>query len=393
MTITNNMQDKNLSYILKQNNNDLAVYVHFPWCVSKCPYCDFNSHSIKNDTDFAAYTKAVITDLQDNLVTGYQGISSIFLGGGTPSLFQAEYIQKILTALDQTYGFRSDIEITLEANPNSADYHKFKDYHSIGINRLSIGAQSFEHRQLQNLGRAHNPDDIYKAYTAARKAGFDNINLDLMHGLPMQKLPEAIADLTQAIELAPEHISWYQLTIEPNTLFAHAPPKLADADLRSEIQDAGIDLLTSNNFHRIEISAFAKKDYAARHNLHVWNFGDYLGIGAGAHSKYNIAGLPQRIYRHYHPKQYISNTKKIAEQKPIKPQELLFEYMLNRARILYPIDKGHITKVTKMPIENIREAFAEAINQGTIIEHEFSWQLTELGINHLDTVVSQCLKD
>lgn len=392
MTILN-MIDKNLKGILNSNTNNLAIYIHFPWCISKCPYCDFNSHQIRSDSNFDSYTQAVIDDLRSNVVAGYSKVSSIFIGGGTPSLLPARNIEIIFDNINDIYQLNDNIEITLEANPSSADCAKFKDYHRIGINRLSIGAQSFDPKQLQNLGRAHNPDDIYKAYSAARKAGFDNINLDLMHGLPMQELPEAITDLTQAIELAPEHISWYQLTIEPNTLFAHTPPKLPDADLRSEIQDTGIELLSSNNFHRIEISAFAKKDYAANHNLHVWNFGDYLGIGAGAHSKYNINNMPHRIYRHYHPKQYINTTKKIAEQKPIKASELLFEYMLNRARIIYPIDKEHITKATQISTENIREIFTDAINQGTILEHEFSWQLTELGINHLDTVVSQCLKD
>ena len=383
------MNDQNLEHLLKSTNKDLAIYLHFPWCVSKCPYCDFNSHTLKANSNLQTYKQALIEDILANHQSQYQQISSCFMGGGTPSLFPAKVIDDVLITLSNNYSFSPDIEITLEANPNSSDHEKFADYRSIGINRLSIGAQSFSESQLKTLGRAHCPQDIFAAVRAAKTAGFDNINIDLMHGLPGQSFSEAIADLKQAIALEPNHISWYQLTIEPNTKFAFQPPKLPDNDLRADIQDHGIQLLADHGYQRIEVSAFAQANKQCQHNLHVWAFNDYLGIGAGAHSKLSH----NRQYRHYHPNQYIKNNNKVASSETINDNELLFQYMLNRARILAPLSREHILTTTKVDPKYLDAIFNQALQEQRAKKTDNGWQLTKFGLDHLDSLVSQCIME
>jgi len=286
----------------------LALYIHVPWCIRKCPYCDFNSHQANANIPEAEYVAALQFDLQQDfsLAQGRR-LTSIFFGGGTPSMLSANAIGKIVQSAETIIGFDPDIEITLEANPGTFEQEKFFSFRAAGINRLSIGIQSFNDQQLTLLGRVHGRDEALRAVDVARRAGFDNINLDLMHGLPEQSVGAAQADLQQAIALAPEHMSWYQLTIEQNTAFYSAPPLLPEEDILADIQDEGQALLASAGYAQYEISAYAKPQKRARHNLNYWEFGDYLGIGAGAHGK--ITQLDQnrivRLWKTRLPKHYL----------------------------------------------------------------------------------------
>ncbi len=285
----------------------LALYIHIPWCIRKCPYCDFNSHQANNAIPEAEYVSALRFDLeQDVALAQGRKLKSIFFGGGTPSMLSAAAIGRILTDAENLIGFEPDIEITMEANPGTFEQGKFSGFRAAGINRLSIGIQSFNDHQLTLLGRVHGRDEALRAVGVARKAGFDNLNLDLMHGLPEQSVGSAKADLQQAIDLGPEHISWYQLTIEQNTAFYSAPPVLPEEEILADIQDAGLELLSNGGYEQYEISAYARAKKRARHNLNYWEFGDYLGTGAGAHSKItfpadnNITRLwKTRLPKHY----------------------------------------------------------------------------------------------
>ena len=268
----------------------LALYVHIPWCVRKCPYCDFNSHAAGPNLPEDEYVAALLADLDQDLAQA-QGreLTSIFFGGGTPSLFSASALGRILEGVERRIGFAGDIEITLEANPGTFEQAKFSAYRRLGINRLSIGVQSFQSAQLKALGRIHDGDEAIRAADMARAAGFDNFNLDLMHGLPGQDVAAALDDLRTAIAQAPTHLSWYQLTMEPNTVFWNQPPELPEDDTLWDIQEAGQALLAEHGFVQYETSAYARDNQRARHNLNYWTFGDFLGIGAGAHAKLSSA--------------------------------------------------------------------------------------------------------
>ncbi len=318
----------------------LSLYVHIPWCVRKCPYCDFNSHQKNGDLPEEEYLAALIEDFRQDLpyLQGRE-LSSIFFGGGTPSLFSARIYERLFNKLQRHVNFASDIEITLEANPGSAEREKFADYRRVGINRLSIGIQSFDDLQLQNLGRIHGSDDGRKAIIYARDAGFDNFNIDIMYGLKAQSLNAAMADLEEAISHKPEHLSWYQLTIEPNTEFFKRPPTLPPEDDLIAIQDTGLALLTSSGFARYEVSAFAKPERRARHNLNYWRFGDYLGIGAGAHGKITITSENRvlRTRKKKQPGHYLESWQSkgsfTAETAVISHDDIALEYLLNVLRL------------------------------------------------------------
>ncbi len=269
---------------MKHSPPPLAAYVHIPWCVKKCPYCDFNSHTSATGLPETEYVDALIADLDQELASGAgQTLTSIFFGGGTPSLFSAASLGRILQAMQNRLSFAADIEITLEANPGTFEQVKFAGYRAAGINRLSIGIQSFDATHLKALGRIHDDAEALRAVDMARRAGFDNLNLDLMHGLPGQTLEQAMADIDQALELSPEHLSWYQLTLEPNTVFYSKPPVLPEDDILWDIQEAGQARLAGAGYQQYEISAYARNGQRARHNLNYWQYGDFLGIGAGAH--------------------------------------------------------------------------------------------------------------
>ena len=286
----------------------LSLYIHLPWCIKKCPYCDFNSHEVPiSGFDEKSYIDALINDLEVELHRMWgRTINSIFIGGGTPSLFLPESLDRLLSSIRARLNLNSNIEITLEANPGAVDAEKFLEYRAVGINRLSLGIQSFDNKSLALLGRIHNSNEARKAIELSKQSGFENFNLDLMFGLPNQTVDNALADLKQAVEQLPTHISWYQLTIEPNTIFSSNPPRLPNDDLIWSIQEQGQIFLQDNNFRQYEISAYARDNRVSIHNINYWQFGDYLGIGAGAHSKItNIAqGQIERFTRHKIQKRY-----------------------------------------------------------------------------------------
>lgn len=310
----------------------LSAYVHFPWCVRKCPYCDFNSHELGETLPETDYVQALERDLEQDLdVIQQTEICSVFLGGGTPSLFSPSAIADVLGMLDKRIPFSVDVEITMEANPGTTEHHRFKDYLAAGVNRLSLGIQSFNDRQLHTLGRIHSAEDARGAFESARDQGFTNINLDLMHGLPEQSTRSALADLEAAITLAPEHISWYQLTLEPNTTFYKYPPVLPDEDTLWDIFEQGAERLAGSGYELYEISAYSQSGRQSRHNLNYWQFGDYIGIGAGAHGKLTTTDSIIRTTRTRAPRDYLRNPgRKIGA---IPHTELALEFLMNALRL------------------------------------------------------------
>jgi oxygen-independent coproporphyrinogen-3 oxidase len=318
----------------------LALYVHMPWCVRKCPYCDFNSHQLTSAAPDSRYIDALIADFEMELpmIEGRR-IETLFFGGGTPSLFKPLEIGRLLRALRDRAAFAAEAEITLEANPGTIERGRFAAYRDAGINRVSLGAQSFSGRALEALGRIHSPDDTYLSVEELKGAGFDNFNLDLMYALPQQSLPEAEADIAAACALKPSHISYYHLTLEPGTVFYARPPPLPDQDAAWDIQSAGQHLLAEAGYEQYEVSAYARNGARCRHNLNYWQFGDYVGIGAGAHGKISFK-LPERILRTVKPRQpreYQAATTKanetVGERKIVAPEQLAFEFMLNALRL------------------------------------------------------------
>lgn len=343
----------------------LAAYVHIPWCLQKCPYCDFNSHASKGAIPEAAYVTALLADLQQEapLAQG-RPLQSVFFGGGTPSLFSPTAFAQILAALEQQIGFTADIEITLEANPGTFEQARFHEYRALGINRLSIGVQSFQDDKLEALGRVHDGAEALRAVDMARVAGFDNINLDLMHGLPGQTLAEALNDLKQATDQNPTHLSWYQLTLEPNTRFGRQPPVLPEDELLWEIQEAGQRILAAHGYRQYETSAYSQPTQQARHNLNYWMFGDYLGLGAGAHAK--LTHVDGRIIRHWkqrHPKDYLNPDRSFkAGESLLSPEDLPFEFLMNALRLTEGVASTLFTERTGLSCERIAalRALAEA---------------------------------
>jgi len=314
----------------------LSLYVHIPWCVRKCPYCDFNSHEQKGALPEQAYVDALLEDLQSDIASAQgRAVRSVFFGGGTPSLFSPEAIGRFLEQADRLLPFASDVEITLEANPGTTEAKRFAGYRAAGVNRLSMGIQSLDDRKLAALGRIHGRAEALAAVHGARKAGFDNFNLDLMYALPEQRLQQAETDLRELLALQPAHVSWYQLTLEPNTLFYRRPPPLPDDDLAGDIMDMGLAVLSEQGYQQYEISAHAQASRECRHNLNYWEFGDYLGIGAGAHAKLTQAdGRILRITRQRHPQGYLdAGSERVSSTRELTPEELPVEFMLNVMRL------------------------------------------------------------
>lgn len=348
----------------------LALYIHIPWCVRKCPYCDFNSHAAGPDIPEDAYVSALLDDF-DRELPGALGrpLTSIFFGGGTPSLFSAVALGRLLDGLRARIPMAADVEITLEANPGTFEQNKFTAYRALGINRLSIGVQSFQADKLEALGRIHSGDEALRAAEMARRAGFDNFNLDLMHGLPGQSQEEALGDLRQAIALAPTHLSWYQLTLEPNTVFWNQPPQLPEDDILWDIQEAGQALLASAGFAQYEVSAYARLGRAARHNLNYWSFGDFIGIGAGAHGKLTAAdGTVRRTWKTRLPKDYLNLAKPfMAGDKVLEPEELPFEFLMNALRLTDGVPAALFTARTGLPLAALAEGRAVAERKGLLL--------------------------
>lgn len=352
----------------------LSLYIHVPWCVKKCPYCDFNSHRTTGDIPEDAYVKALLHDFQ-NEAESIQGrsIHSIFIGGGTPSLLTANAYQKLFTGLQSQVCFSDDIEITMEANPGTYEHDRFQAYLDAGVNRLSLGVQSFQDDKLAALGRIHCADEARQAIASIISGGFSNINIDLMHGLPEQSPEDALYDLKQAIELQPAHISWYQLTIEPNTVFYSKTPVLPPDDMLWEIQEAGQALLASAGFEQYEISAYSKPRRRSRHNLNYWQFGDYIGIGAGAHGKLTDVSTGQisRNWKTRMPADYLAADGYIshafeAGRRVLKADELPIEFMMNVLRLHEGVDARLYSERTGQTLDGVIRELRVAQQKGLL---------------------------
>ena len=367
----------------------LSLYVHIPWCVQKCPYCDFNSHQAKSTLDEKRYVQQLLNDLADqaNFIQGRE-LTSIFFGGGTPSLFSDKSIGYFLDQASQKVSFSSDIEITLEANPGTADAKFFSGYRASGVNRLSIGVQSLDDKKLKVLGRIHSSKEAIVAIEMARKAGFENMNLDMMHGLPDQTLDEAMDDLKGLIRLDPEHISWYQLTLEPNTLFYQKPPELPSDDLLADMMDHGQSLLSDKGYVQYEVSAYAKGEQA-KHNVNYWQFGDYLAVGAGAHAKLTSSeGKIHRITRLRNPKDYLASNNTLSNDRVLTREELPIEFMLNACRLNQGVPANYFEQRTGLSITDIETQLIQAKARDLLIDSNDVIQPTALGHRFLNDLLA-----
>lgn len=364
----------------------LSLYIHIPWCVQKCPYCDFNSHALKADIPELDYIDALLEDLDTDLAAyrlanGDRPLHSIFIGGGTPSLISPEEIGRLLREIQVRIPFAEDIEITMEANPGTVEADRFKAYRAVGVNRISIGIQSFQDDKLKRLGRIHGSSEAVRAAQLAQEAGLNSFNLDLMHGLPDQSIDDALSDLKQAIALDPPHLSWYQLTIEPNTLFYSKPPTLPDDDDLWDIFEQGHQLLREAGYVQYEISGYSKPGVQCRHNLNYWRFGDYLGIGCGAHGKISFAdGTITRTVKVKHPRGYLNPQKPYLDQQTqVADSDRPFEFFMNRFRLLETCPKQDFVERTGLPLSAIDAPITWALDQNYLAERGDEWQITEHG--------------
>ena len=356
-------------------NPPLSLYIHLPWCIKKCPYCDFNSHEILTSAFHEElYVNALIDDLNLELDRiRDRRIISIFIGGGTPSLFSPESLDRLLNSARTQLNLSSDLEVTIEANPGAIEAEKFREYRALGINRLSLGIQSFDNQSLTSLGRIHNSSEAKRAIEFGKEAGFKNFNLDLMFGLPNQSIDDALSDLKQAVDQSPTHVSWYQLTIEPNTVFGSKPPKLPREDRIWTMQEKGAKFLKENNFQQYEISSFTRENHISIHNMNYWQFGDYIGIGAGSHGKItNISsGKIERYARHKIPERYIELVEcnnAITKKKVLEINEIPLEFMMNALRLTKGIPTNLFLERTGLPIELIKEELLLA-EDGDLLNH------------------------
>ena len=377
----------------------LALYVHLPWCVRKCPYCDFNSHQLKSARPDRAYLDALIRDFEAELpLVASRRIDTVFFGGGTPSLFSPDDFAWLLHAMRQRIEFAADAEITLEANPGTIERGRFAGYRDAGINRVSLGAQTFSAAALERLGRIHTPDDTHRAVEELRSAGIGNFNLDLMYALPEQTLDAAIFDVKTACALAPAHISYYQLTLEPGTVFHARPPPLPDDESAWRIQCECQALLSAAGYRQYEVSAYARAGFQCRHNLNYWLFGDYLGLGAGAHGKLSLQ-LPGRILRTAKPKQprdfqlrVAESSIPIGERNFIAVADLPFEFMLNALRLNDGFSNESFTARTGLETDVFRPAMQDSAARGLIDASDVGWKPTDLGRRFLNDLQSRFLQ-
>jgi len=377
----------------------LSLYIHIPWCVQKCPYCDFNSHAIHGTLPEQQYINALLADLEQDLaLVDNRTIETIFIGGGTPSLFSGRSIEYLLREVKNRIAVADDAEITLEANPGTVDKNNFIGYQAAGINRLSVGVQSFNDDHLQKLGRIHDYKDALEAVVAAQKAGFDNINVDLMFGLPDQTLNEAIRDIEIALNLGITHISHYQLTLEPNTRFFLAPPPLPKDDLIWEFQTHCQGLLASKAFHCYEISAFAKNASQCRHNVNYWQFGDYLGIGAGAHAKitdirdYTVT----RRWKQRHPRLYLEtahNASVVSGERTINRDEFPLEFLMNALRLETGFNINLFPARTGLNLSVLEPVLSDLITEGLLTRTAARIQCTDKGWLFLDEILQHFFPD
>jgi oxygen-independent coproporphyrinogen-3 oxidase len=376
----------------------LSLYIHIPWCIRKCPYCDFNSHNAPADLPEKAYIRALLDDLAGELphIWGRKP-ESIFIGGGTPSLFSAESIDELISGIHALLPFRPNIEITMEANPGTFEQERFRGFRQAGINRLSVGIQSFNQQHLQALGRVHSQTEALQAADIATAAGFDNYNLDLMFGLPQQTQEQALQDLEQAIALNPTHLSWYQLTLEPNTAFHKHPPSLPEDDLIAEMQINGQHLLNTSCYTQYEVSAYAQTNKTCQHNINYWEFGDYIGIGAGAHGKVTHPDQSVTRYQKYRqPGQYLQQVTaghaRSSEQQ-LTGGDLKFEFMLNALRLRNGFTTELFEQRTGLNAASITKELQLASQRGLLQLEDQQICPTEQGWLYLNEVIQLFLEE
>ena len=377
----------------------LALYIHFPWCEKKCPYCDFNSHQVKDGVqgfDEERYIKALITDLETELprIWGRQ-VHSIFIGGGTPSLLSPTGMNDLLSAIRARVNLEPGAEITMEANPGSVEADKFAAFAKSGINRVSLGIQSFQDEQLKALGRIHNGEEAKQAIAIAVE-NFKSVNIDLMYGLPNQSLAAAKADIEIALSFKTPHLSLYNLTLEPNTYFANFPPKLPSEDEIDAIFEQNLELLTAAGYKRYEVSAYAKKDQECKHNLNYWRFGDYIGIGAGAHGKISFPDKVTRQVRERHPETYMqameSKGNALIESRDVSAKDLPFEFMLNTLRLTDGVETKTFSERTGLPLHVISKSLEEASKKGLLDDNPTALKATDLGLRYLNNLQEMFLE-
>ena len=370
-------------------NTAIAIYVHIPWCVRKCPYCDFNSHAAPVRIPELTYVKALLADLDADLdLAAGRIVTSVFLGGGTPSLFGTEAIGTLLKGIATRLPFAADVEITMEANPGTVEHGRFEGYAAAGVNRVSLGAQSFDATRLKQLGRIHGPEEIGIAVSELRAASITNFNLDLMYALPEQTTAGALADLSEGLALGPAHLSHYQLTLEPGTAFYHSPPPLPDDDQVFEMQQECQRALAVAGFGQYEISAYARPGRQCRHNLNYWRYGDYLGIGAGAHGKLTVGEQIIRTEKARMPREYLRHTAEGAgsegTRRLVPLADLPFEYMLNALRLHEGFTLADFEHTTRLAAHSIEPRLAALAGRTLIAETDGRWSPTELGFRFLN---------
>jgi oxygen-independent coproporphyrinogen-3 oxidase len=375
----------------------LSLYIHIPWCVRKCPYCDFNSHNAPDSLPQREYIEALVRDLDIDLsLAAGRTLQSIFFGGGTPSLFSPENIARILEATNARLDFASDIEITLETNPGTVEHGPFADYRQAGVNRISFGVQSFDDDALKRIGRIHNASEAERAVKMSQDAGLDNINLDLMYALPNQTLAGALADIDTAVSLQTPHLSHYQLTLEPNTAFAANPPPLPDDDSAWDMQEACQARLAAAGLMQYEVSAYARDDAKCRHNLNYWNFGDYLGIGAGAHGKYTTDDEIRRRWKVRAPRGFLEHAgtpRGIGGDDLVVRERIAFEFMLNALRLNEGFDVGTFGSRTGLSMHDIAPIVASARERGLLDVDGDCVRASELGQRFLNDTIALFLPD
>lgn len=373
----------------------LGLYVHTPWCVRKCPYCDFNSHSAPARIPEHLYIDALLWDLEQDLATvGRQRpLVSIFIGGGTPSLFSRKGIARLLEGVRGLIDVEPQVEISMEANPGTADARNFVGYRAAGVNRLSIGAQSLSAPHLSRLGRIHGPSEVFAAVAQARAAGFGSLNLDLMYGLPGQTLDQAREDLERALSLEPEHISYYQLTLEPNTAFQASPPPLPEEDLVADMHLQGSEMLADTGYVQYEVSAYALSGHRCRHNLNYWTFGDYLGVGAGAHGKLTYRDRRvERYAKRRHPAAYLdpgNRSRLVSSRRILHASDLVLEFAMNALRLVDGFESGLFEERTGLSFERISGMLETACRDGLITLYDGRIQPTALGRRFLNDLVAR----
>ncbi|MDE0644941.1 MAG: radical SAM family heme chaperone HemW [Gammaproteobacteria bacterium] len=360
-----------------------GLYIHIPWCIRKCPYCDFNSHEISQGFDEPAYVNRLLQELEQKLVTWMSPIETIYFGGGTPSLFQPQSFRRILEQLDLS----TVSEVTMEVNPGTTEHTNLKEYRDAGITRISLGIQSFNDKHLQRLGRIHNSAEATKSLTNALATDFDVVNVDLMYGLPQQNIDEVLADLEVLEKFQPTHVSWYELTIEPNTRFAKYPPVLPSSNQQARMSELGCSYLADLGYKRYEVSAFAKSRKTCNHNKNYWTFGDYIGVGAGAHGKKTTSSGVLRTLNVRTPKSYLAG--KPGNEFKVLPKDLPVEFMMNVLRLTDGVDEELFVERTGLPIETIQETVARLRSWELLQTNKL--QLTNKGFSQLNGVIAEFL--